>query len=236
MGGRQERQQQQMDNVPWSYSSLSLFKLCPKKYFHERVAKDIPFEETDALRYGNAVHEAIETYLKGGELDDKYGQFRDIIDCIYDQDVSSPNVENLFVEHKVAYTRELKPCDFFAKEVWYRGKIDVLIVDGEDAWIIDWKTGRNAQYADMAELELFSIATFLEFPKVAHIKTAFIYLVSEHFIEKKFTREDLSNLLMKHVPEVDRLERAHVLNVWNPSPNFTCRRFCRVKSCQHYQK
>ena len=33
--------------------------------------------------------------------------------------------------------------------------------------------------------------------------------------------------------ETDRLEAAHETNVWNPKPNFTCRKFCLVKECEH---
>lgn len=220
------------NNVPWSYSSLSLFKLCPKKYYHERVAKDIPFEETEALRYGNEVHAAIERYLKGGELDPKYEHFRDTVDATWP---SGPDV-SVFVERKIGYTREFKPCDFFDAEVWFRGKIDLLVVDNDHAWLLDWKTGRNARFADTTELELFAIGVFNAFEQVHKIKAAFVYLVSGDFIERGYDRDSLPNLLMKHLPEVDRMEKAHQLNVWNPSPNFTCKNYCKVESCPHYRR
>lgn len=220
---------------PWSYSSLSLFKLCPKKYYHERVAKDIPFEETEALRYGNEVHTAIEQYLKGGELGSKYEHFRGIIDA------AAPTVDaqggvSVYVEHKIGYTREYTPCAFFAPEVWFRGKIDLLVIDDDHAWMVDWKTGRNARFADPTELELFSIGVFVTFERVRTIKAGFLYLVSGDFIERRYDRDKLPDLLMKHLPEVDRLEKAYQLNVWNPSPNFTCRNYCKVESCPHYRR
>ncbi len=48
----------------WSYSSLSLFQQCPKKYYHLRVANDFREPETEHLTYGKLVHEAAEFYIK----------------------------------------------------------------------------------------------------------------------------------------------------------------------------
>ena len=48
----------------WSYSSITLFDQCPKKYYHLRVAKDIKEPESDAMLYGTAVHEAAEQYIR----------------------------------------------------------------------------------------------------------------------------------------------------------------------------
>ena len=40
----------------WSYSSISLYKTCPKKYYAERVSKEIPYTESEAQRYGTELH------------------------------------------------------------------------------------------------------------------------------------------------------------------------------------
>ncbi len=50
--------------TPWSYSSITLFQQCPKKYYHLRVAKDIVEPETEVLLYGKRVHEAAEKYVQ----------------------------------------------------------------------------------------------------------------------------------------------------------------------------
>ena len=44
----------------WSYSSLSLFKQCPRKYHRLRVVKDVKEDDAEHLIYGNAVHKAAE--------------------------------------------------------------------------------------------------------------------------------------------------------------------------------
>ena len=50
----------------WSYSSITLFDQCPKKYYHLRVVKDIKEPESEAMLYGTAVHEAAENYMRDG--------------------------------------------------------------------------------------------------------------------------------------------------------------------------
>ena len=55
--------------VAWSHSALNTFTTCPKKYWHEKIKKDVPFTESDASRYGKEVHKAFEDYIgKGTKL------------------------------------------------------------------------------------------------------------------------------------------------------------------------
>jgi hypothetical protein len=48
----------------WSYSSLSLFKQCPRKYHRLRVVKDIKQEDNTALMYGKEAHKVAEDYVR----------------------------------------------------------------------------------------------------------------------------------------------------------------------------
>ena len=52
--------------VQWSYSSINLFKQCPKKYYHLRVAKDIKESTSEAMLYGSRVHKIAEEYVRDG--------------------------------------------------------------------------------------------------------------------------------------------------------------------------
>ena len=50
--------------MPWSYSALTAYETCPRRYWHTRVAKDVIEPETQALTWGNAVHKALELRAK----------------------------------------------------------------------------------------------------------------------------------------------------------------------------
>ena len=53
--------------APWSFSRIKAFEQCPKQFYHEKVLKQYPFIQTDAMRYGNRFHKACEDYI--GKVD-----------------------------------------------------------------------------------------------------------------------------------------------------------------------
>ena len=58
----------QVKKFTWSYSSISQFKQCPKKYYHIKVLKDIKETETEAILYGKRVHKSAELPIVTGKL------------------------------------------------------------------------------------------------------------------------------------------------------------------------
>ena len=97
-----------MPNITWSYSSLSLFQQCPKKYYHLRVVKDVVEPPTEALSYGTKVHEAAENFIKlGTPLPPEYSFMQPSLDSL-----NKLPGEKL-CEYRMGLTRNLEPCDFF---------------------------------------------------------------------------------------------------------------------------
>jgi RecB family exonuclease len=47
----------------------------------------------------------------------------------------------------MALTLDRQPCGFYDKNRWVRGIADLLIINGEDAAVIDYKTG-SEKYPD----------------------------------------------------------------------------------------
>ena len=45
---------------PWSYSALTSYETCPKRYQLTRVTKQVTEPQTEATRWGNEVHKALE--------------------------------------------------------------------------------------------------------------------------------------------------------------------------------
>jgi len=62
------------------------------------------------------------------------------------------------------------------------------------------------------------------------------FLVCEDFVKANFTRHEAPEKWLKWAQETDKLQAAHDNNVWNPKPNFTCRKFCSVMDCEHNGK
>ena len=212
----------------WSYSSLSLFKQCPRKYHRLRVVKDIKEDEAEHLVYGNAVHKAAEEYGRDGTpIPAKFLYIKQYVDTLID----SPG--DKYYEHKMGLTRELEPCEFLAGHVWWRGIADFLAVDRKTAVLVDYKTGKSARDADTAQLELLALAIFAHFPQVEIVRAGLLFVVSKEFIEIELNRNHQHELWKKWIKDTDRLDGCFESDTWNPSPNFTCRNYCPVLDCEH---
>ena len=71
----------EQNNIPWSYSSISLFKQCPKKYYHLKVAKDYVEPQSQAMSYGTIVHKAAEKFVRDDvDIPEKFAYMRETIE------------------------------------------------------------------------------------------------------------------------------------------------------------
>jgi len=218
----------------WSYSSITLFEQCPKKYYHLRVAKDIKEPESDAMNYGKDLHLAAEEHIRDGKpLPEKYAFIQDLLDKL-----KAIKGEKL-CENKLAvkFTKDnrLIPCDFFDKDVWYRGIADLIILDREnqEARIIDYKTGKSAKYADTKQLKLLAACVFTHYPEVMIIKAGLLFVVSKEFIKEEYTTHHRLAYFEQFKPLVNQLDACIKNGVWNPKRNFTCAKWCPVTTCAH---
>jgi len=212
----------------WSYSSITLFHQCPKKYHHLRVVKDYVEPKTEQLLYGEELHKAAELYIKDGTpLPEQFSFIKSQLDTLNAIDGQK------LCEYKMGLTDSGKPCEFFDQQVWWRGIADLIIIKDKTAYIIDYKTGRNAKYADSKQLDFLAMATFAHFPEVERVKGALMFVVSKDFVKKDYVRGDFLGLLRDALYLYVPLESAYIQDVWNPKPNFTCRNYCAVHTCIH---
>jgi len=216
--------------VQWSYSSLKTFQQCPKKYFHLKIAKDVENEGGEAANYGKLVHKAAEDYIRDGTPIPKQFQYMvPILDALN----KIPGKKFCEIEMGIAIHKgKFIACKFDAPNYWWHGIADLLIVDGGVAWLVDYKTSKNAKYADTKQLDLLAAATFLHFPGVLEIKSALAFVVSNEFVRKEHDRVMRHKYLDVMKPELDRLEAAVENKVWNPISGPLCK-FCPVKTCVH---
>ena len=215
-------------SLSWSYSSISLFKQCRRKYYRLRVLKDIKEPPTQHLIYGNAVHKACEDYGKDGTpIPEKYRFVQPHVDKLLKTDG-----EKLF-EYRMGLTKDLEPCKFFAKNVWWRGIADLVVINGDKALLIDYKTGKSAQYADTHQLQLLSLSLFAHFDQLETINGGLLFLVSREFVPATFNRDVIESGWTYWDNDVDRLALCVESDTWNPQENFTCRNWCPVTDCEY---
>lgn len=216
--------------VTWSYSAIKLFLQCPHRFYRVKVLKDIVEPEADHLIYGNAAHKAAENYIGNGTaLPPQFEFMKPVLDRLN----KFPGEKRC--EFKMGLTADLEPCDFFAKDVWFRGIIDLLILDGDRARVVDYKTGKSAKYADKDQLELMALAVFKHFPHVKHVAGALVFVVSDEFVKDQYAHDKAPIYWQKWLRDTSRLEASVKNRVWNKTPNFTCRGWCPVRDCEHWE-
>jgi hypothetical protein len=218
--------------VAWSYSSIKTFDQCPKKYFHLKVAKDVKDTAGPEADYGTKAHSAAEDYIKHGTpIPDTFKVMRPVVEAL----AKFPGDKHAELRLSVAKTDAgYAPTTFFGKDVWWRGIVDLLIIDGEVAHMVDYKTGKNAKYADMKQLDLMAGAIFVHYPEVMKIKSGLAYVVSDEFPKKTHYRKHLDDYLSVFDPQIESLENAIDSGVWNAKTGPLCG-WCPVVNCEHYK-
>jgi hypothetical protein len=219
----------------WSYSSIKTFDQCPKKYYHLRIAKDVKDEDSTATIYGKELHKAAEDFISlGTPIPAKFSFLSETLEAL--QKIQGEK----FCELKLGVAKrdgKFAPCDFFAKDVWWRGIADLLIINEEkqQAYLVDYKTSKNAKFADTKQLDLLAGAVFTHFPKVMEIKSALIFVVSNEMVHKRHEFIMRSSYMNVMEPELTRLEAAIKNDVWNPNAGPLCK-FCPVTTCAHNRR
>jgi len=215
----------------WSYSSIKTFDQCPKKYYHLKILKDVKDTGSEATIYGQEVHKAAEDYIKDGvPIPEKFAYIRGVVEALGRKEGEKHTELRLGVKR---IDGGYEPCKFLGKGVWWRGIADLVIIDGDTAYSVDYKTSKNAKYADVKQLDLVAGGIFTHFPQVDKIRSALIFLVSNDVIKKDHYREHMHNYLSTFDPLLDRLEIAEESGVWNAKSGPLCR-FCPVVSCEHH--
>jgi hypothetical protein len=220
-----------MKQVSWSHSALKDYEGCPKRYQEVKVLKNFPFTETEATRYGNEVHKALELYIRDGKpVPPEYAQFVPVVDAL----MQRPGRK--LAEQQMALTKDLKPCGWRDKEVWVRGIADLLILDDENmtAWVVDWKTGSN-KYPDRDQLRLMALMVFAHYPHIRKVNAALLFIVKNDMVKLSMTVDQADTAWWDYRERVARLEQAFATDVWNAKPSPLCP-WCPATTCVHHPK
>lgn len=211
--------------IKWSYSSLKDYVTCPRQYYEVKVAKTFFKKPTQQMLYGSAVHKALEDYTKEKvPLEKNYERYQPMLDALLDIDGEK------LPEYRMAINTELEPCSFGAVDYWVRGIVDLLIINGDTAHIVDYKTG-SAKYPDVKQLKLMSLMTYAHFPEVQKIKAGLLFVAHNTFIDEEYERDQSEELWKDFLPDLERLKLSYDNDKWPENPTPLCG-WCPVNTCQ----
>lgn len=214
--------------LSWSYSSLTAFETCPRRYYLTRIAKEVTEPESEAIKWGNRVHKAMEDYLlQRTPMPAGMESYQGLADRILNKG------GEVTAEQKLCLDSSFAPTSWFAKNAWVRGVVDVSVKVGSRMFVGDWKTGKPKPASD--QLKLFAALTMAHQPEVEEVITAFVWMAQGRVTADRFTREDIPAIWQEFVPRVQRVEHAMQANKFPPRPSGLCRSWCPVgkKLCEH---
>ena len=213
----------------WSFSALKEYVNCPRQYHETKVLKRYEKKVTQQMTYGTEVHKACEDYVgEGIPLAKNYQHFQPILDSLLEIDGTR------YPEHEMGLYRDGSACEFDDPERYVRGIVDLLIVDGETAYIVDYKTGSN-KYPDPKQLKLMALMTFAHFPEVKRIKAGLLFIVHNSFMDEEYTRDQIPKLWKYFESDLERLNYSYENDVWQANPTPLCG-WCPVKSCEFHKE
>jgi CRISPR/Cas system-associated exonuclease Cas4 (RecB family) len=219
----------------WSYSALSSFETCPRRHYDTRVTKTVVEPPTEALTWGNAVHEALEQRAKDGSpMPTGMTHWAPLVDKLVGKCDAIGG--ELIVERQIALTEQLKPTEWFAKDVWVRGVVDVGMVSADKTKVLalDYKTSKPKE--DFDQLRLFAAMLMCVYPQAETVRAGYLWLKTNTVTDDTFTRDQLGELWGGFIPRVARLEKAFEEDKWPAKPSGLCQSWCPCTGCEYNGK
>lgn len=159
--------------LTWSYTMLHTYEnICPHQAAERYVYKNVPFQETEAMRYGNEVHAAFELRVGARKPLPKHLQKWERFAAPFDRFV------HIMTELKLAIDMHGRSVEYFDPMVFGRGKLDTVVIKDDTAFLNDWKTG-NSKYESPFELEVGAVLLHAKFPLLKRIYGTYTWLKDE---------------------------------------------------------
>lgn len=217
-----------MKPKPWSHSALEQFKNCPRQYHEVRVAKSVVDVQGKEAAWGNEVHKHFEDFLGDGVVLPAMLQMHE---GFLTRLLELPGEG--FVERAIGISVSGQPCEFFADDVWYRGKIDYLKIHGSQALIIDHKTGKMK--TKFEQLMIFALWVFLTYPDVETVRAEYYWTQLRSKNGDTFSRSQIPAMWDKFLPDLRQFAQAFREDIWQPRQSGLCNGWCPVTECEFWK-
>jgi hypothetical protein len=206
-----------------SYSSIKLYENCPLRYFRQRIVKDVIDEGGEASKYGERVHAFLETRLKENTLlPQEVAHYESLCSSV---ERIAHNGE-LFVEKELVLTDNLTPTTWWEPDAWLRSKLDILVISGDMANVMDWKTGKRN--ADQFQMQLFAAQVFKHYPEVTRVKTSLVWLKDMAMDTEVYYRSGVNTIWAEVMKRIQRINDSLEHDNWPAKPSGLCR-YCPAR-------
>ena len=209
--------------VAWSFSSISMFEQCARKWWAVKIKK---IDDTTNANYrGDQEHQSIEHYMKSG---------RGLAPVLTG---ALPLFEKLrmapgeaYIEYKMTLRSDLTVTH--GKDwngAWVRGAGDYIKVNGPLATYIDWKSGKPKVDID-DQCDLTSALIFAHFPAVEEVRAGMFFYRFNQLPTRTVYRTELPRIWNNWTQRVRVLEDAIKTDNFPTNPSPLCG-WCPYKDC-----
>lgn len=205
-----------------SYSAIKMYDNCPYRYYRQRILKDVVEESGEATKYGERIHEFLEKRLKGTPLPKEAERYESLCQSVETMATGG----ELYIEHELVLTENLTPTTWWAADAWLRSKLDVLVVTGDTAVVMDWKTGKRR--VDSFQMDLFAAQTMKHFPQVHKVKSCLVWLKTMEMDTELYTRININERWAEIMGKINRIYQSLEHDNWPAKPSGLCR-YCPAR-------
>lgn len=210
----------------WSWSALTVFETCPHKYFKEKIEKSVKDRPNTATDWGTQVHKALhKRIIAGAKLPLEMTHLEKYAKSIE----AAPG--DVYTEQQLAITSDFSPTGWFDRDVWLRAIVDVAKVNGNNAVMLDYKTGKMKD--DFGQLDVTAAVFFSYFPDVETLSAGFLWIADKQITQRTYFRSHVVELRAQVIERQRALQEAVKTNTFPPRPNGLCKKYCAVKTCPH---
>jgi len=249
--------------IALSASRARNFEECPWAYRETRIRKALTLP-ADPLDFGTLIHAAIQRYVDHlietkqefapQDVPIAWGAFvaaqeRPIPERMYHElhglletfaASFRLDLDRVWkTEADLAVDSDRNPTGFFDSNARVRGKCDLVLTDGLDAWVDDWKSARfvlrDADIAEDLQAQTYAMLVLALLPDVSAVTVRFRYIRYNYIAQATFSRRD-ADLTWARWQEIGaRVDAAHEAltdeKAWAPTPGWACGNCAVVLRC-----
>lgn len=226
-------------SIALSWSRLSDYQSCPRKFYLKYVEKAFPPEDPKKsihLIKGEQYHRQLENYVlaKNGQGDMPVDFSPAVADTLPVLDKLYSAFQNVYPEAQIACDYSWKPQDWFGSAVAWRAIWDCVALNPNQALIIDYKSGKVYDYTSQYGQLHLSAAIALNRFDIEYVDVAYLYIEHKKTTKFRVTQEDNAKVMKFFESEHDRVNAD---KEFKPTANEYCKYCPAVKSqCQFSRK
>lgn len=237
--------------IALSWSRLSTFMQCPKKFHLQFITKSFREEEKSVhLIKGEELHKQLENYVlaKNGQAAMPLGFSPPVRDTLPYVDKLLALYDAVYPEAQLACNVHWQPTEWFGNDTAWRAIWDITGLQTATCYVGDYKSGKIYPLGDsFGQLHLSAVMGLHRFKDVPEITAAYIYIEHQKIEPVRVTREktdqvDSKGKRVPHLAEVqmyfeERFEQVQMEKNFAPIPNDNCK-FCQATraQCQYSRK